>query len=450
MKKIIATLLCAVLLGATLSGCSLFEKKKPVTLTMWHNFGGDIQKGMDVLIDEFNGTVGQKQGIIINVTAITSSAELQDGLNMILNGDPGAPAMPDIFTSYPKTAILFQQKGLLANLDEYFTAKERSEYIPAFMDEGRFGDGGLYVFPFAKSTEVTFINSTLFEGFSAATGVTEACFASFEGIADAAQKYYEWTDAETPDVADDGKQFYTADSWFNLAQAGMLQQGTSLFDGEALSLDNAAYRRIWETVYAPSVEGGFAVYDGFSSDLSKTGDIICSTGSTAGILFYSDKVTYPDNTVIPVEYSVLPYPVFEGGDKYAIQRGNGLCVAKADKVREEAAATFLKWFTAAEQNMRFVGATGYLPVTGEAFETQLPEYIKTVEDSRIKMMLETATEMYDGYGFFVAPTFEAFDGISKQYESGYKARLSSDREGIAAGDAVSSDSALTEFIASQK
>jgi multiple sugar transport system substrate-binding protein len=392
---------------------------------------------MDALIDEFNGTVGQEQGIIINVTAITSSAELQESLNMIVNGDPGAPELPNITTMYPKTAILFQQKGMLANLDSYFSAAEQDAYLPAFLAEGRFGDGGLYVFPFAKSTEIMFLNRTLFDRFADATGVTIDCFDSFESLAAAAEQYYEWS----------GKQFFAADSWFNLAQAGMLQQGSNLFDGETLNLDNDAYRHIWETCYAPSREGGFAIYDGFSSDLSKTGDIVCSTGSSAGILFYGNTITYPDNTTEPMEYNVLPFPVFEGGSKYAIQRGNGICVAATDKAKEQAAVTFLKWFTAAGQNMRFAGATGYLPVTKEAFETQLPEFIKTVADPRIKMMLEAVTEMYANYEFFAAPTFEAFDGISKSYESSYKALLTTEREAWSAGTPADSGGALEKFVA---
>jgi multiple sugar transport system substrate-binding protein len=444
MKKHLA--LCACLLTAlALSGCS--SKSEPIMLTMWHNFGGDLQMGIDGLIDEFNATVGRENGIAVNVAAITSSAELQEALSMIVNNDPGAPEMPDIFTSYPKTAILFQQKGMLANLDDYFTAEEQAAYVPAFMDEGRFGDGGLYVFPFAKSTELLYLNQTLFDEFAAEAGVTMACFDSFEGIADSALKYYEWTDGMTPEVPNDGKMFYTSDSWLNLAQAGMLQQGSNLFENETLNL-NAAYSRIWQTLFAPSVSGGFAIYDGYSSDLSKTGDIVCSTGSSAGVLFYGDTITYPDNVARDVEYSILPFPVFEGGEKYAIQRGNGLAVKKSGKAREKSAAAFVKWFTAPEQNMRFTAQTGYMPVTKEAFEIRLPGYSANVENPKIKMMLEAVTEMYGSYSFFVAPVFDEIDAISKDYESSYKTLLTEEREAwIASGGDASArmDEALAEL-----
>ncbi|WP_195276411.1 extracellular solute-binding protein [Anaerotruncus rubiinfantis] len=407
---------------AKAAGKSPLNPKEPVTVSMWHNFGGEMQTTIDALIDEFNSTVGRDQGIIINVTAITSSAELQKSLNMIASGDPGAPAMPDIATAYPKTAILFQQKGMLANLDDYFTEEELAGYVPQFVEEGRIGDG-LYVFPISKSTEILYLNQTLFDQFAVENQVTMECFSTFEGLADAAQKYYDWTDAKTPDVPNDGKAFYAADSWVNLAQAGMRQQGDSLFDAENLNLDGDSYRRIWEAVCPPAITGAFAIYDGYSSDLSKTGDLVCSTGSSAGILFYGDTITHPDGRVERVEYSILPFPVFEGGEKIAIQRGNGMMVSKSDLTHEYASAVFLRWFTAPEQNMRFIASTGYLPVSKEAFENRMETEIERVEDYRIKKMLVAVTEMYRDYQFFVAPVFEGFDSMSKAYEQDFKQRM---------------------------
>ena len=79
MKKSIALILTLVLiLSVLLTGCSssVLDPKNPTTLTMWHNYGGDMQSTMDYLIDEFNATVGKEKGIIINVTAISSSSEL--------------------------------------------------------------------------------------------------------------------------------------------------------------------------------------------------------------------------------------------------------------------------------------------------------------------------------------------------------------------------------------
>jgi len=439
MKKAISLLLTCLLLLGCLSGCgndSPLNAKEPVTLTMWHNYGGDMQQVMDYLIDQFNSTVGKEQGIVIDVTAISSSSELNKSLAMIVNGDPGAPEMPDIFTGYPKLAIQFQEKGLLADLDNYFTADELSAYVDAFVEEGRLSDGGLYVFPIAKSTEVLYVNQTLFDRFAAETGASADMLSTFEGIAELSEMYYEWSG---------GKQFYAADSWFNFAEVGMAQLGDSIFEGEALSLDGDNYAHIFETVYAPAVEGGIAVYDGYSSDLSKTGDLVCSTGSSAGILFYGDTITYTDGTVENVEYSILPYPVFENGTKAAIQRGGGLMVAKSDEQKEYAAGVFIKWLTASEQNMNFVANTGYLPVTKQAFEDDLGTHMDTVEDPRIKKMLTSVLSMYEDYSFFTAPTYANFDSDSDAYEDDFKDLLTDKRAEHLAGNTISAADALNEF-----
>lgn len=439
MKKVLALLLTFLLLTCCLSGCgndSPLDPKEPVTVTMWHNYGGDMQQAMDYLIDQFNSTVGREQGIVIDVTAISSGSELDKSLTMIANGDPGAPDMPDIFTGYPKMAIRFQEKGLLANLDHYFTDEELSAYVEAFVEEGRLSDGGLYVFPIAKSTEVLYVNQTLFDRFAADTGASADQLSTFEGIAQLSQMYYEWSG---------GKNFYAADSWFNFAEVGMVQLGDSIFDGEALSPEGDNFAHIFETVYTPAVEGGIAIYDGYSSDLSKTGDLVCSTGSSAGILFYGDTITHADGRVENVEYSILPYPVFENGTKTALQRGGGLMVTKSDEATEYAAAVFIKWLTDSEQNMSFVANTGYLPVTKHAFEEELITHTDTVEDPRIRKMLTSVLSMYEDYSFFTAPTYTGFDSDSDAFEEDFKELLTEMQQEFARGNVISAADALTKL-----
>lgn len=401
---------------------------------MWHNYGGQMQSVMDELIDEFNSTIGRKKGIIISVTSISASKDMQEKLYMIAAGDPGAPEMPDIVTTYPKTALILYEQGLLAPLDEQFSTKELDAYLPQFIKEGRLSDGKLYVFPIAKSTEVLFVNQTLFDRFSAATGVQLDRLATFEGIAEAAVKYYEWTDSLTPNIANDGKTFFTADSWFNLAQVGVAQLGGEFVFSDFLNVTSDLYKRIWDFSVLPALAGGYAVTDSYSSDLSKTGEIVCSLGSTAGILFYGDSITYPDNTIEAVAYSILPYPVFRGGEKIALQRGGGMCVKRSTPKKEYAAALFIKWFTQPEQNMRFVYSTGYLPVTKEAFENNMKQEIYTAKTPNLKKLLEAATYMYKEYAFLIPPNYEQFDSLSKAYESELKRLMMEGRQSVIQGN----------------
>ena len=64
----------AVLTGACLvmllGGCGKKEKE-PVTVTLWHVYGGQTESPLNDLIDEFNETVGKDKNIRVEVGSVT-------------------------------------------------------------------------------------------------------------------------------------------------------------------------------------------------------------------------------------------------------------------------------------------------------------------------------------------------------------------------------------------
>ena len=106
---------------------------------------------------------------------------------------------------------------------------------------------------------------------------------------------------------------------------------------------------------------------------------------------------------------------------------------------------FIKWLTDAEQNMKFVANTGYLPVTKQAFETELPAHMDTVEDPRIKKMLTSVLAMYEDYTFFTAPNYSTLDAESSAYEKNFKSILSDAHTKYISGQPVSAEDALAEM-----
>ena len=406
MRKLNWILLLSLVICSIIS-CK--QKREEITLSMWHNYGGEMQKSMDSLIEEFNTSVGNDKGITINVTAISSSKELNKALLSIAQEEPGAPSMPDITTAYPQNAIIFKKSGKLANLYNYLDQSTIDKYVSPFLKEGEI-DKGLYVFPLAKSSEVLYLNQTLFDEFCSATGFNNSDLATFEGLLEIATSYYKWC----------GKSFFTADSFFNLTLVGMEQLGEPLIVNEHLNTESKNYQYILKLLYDAIKNKGVTLYDGYSSDLSKTGDIAASTGSSAGILFYGNTITYPDNRVEEVEYSILPYPIFKAGNKIAMQRGGGLMVSASTKEREEASLTFIKWLTEPKQNLKFITSTGYLPVTIDAYKEEMASHIQKIEDERIKKMLVTVTGMQEEYTFFSPQIFENFDSLSKAFKTNFK------------------------------
>ena len=71
--------------------------------------------------------------------------------------------------------------GILVDYRDYFSEEELSAFIPAFIEEGTVNDR-LVVLPVAKSTEIMYINKTLFDRFSHATGVTIDDLDTWEGL----------------------------------------------------------------------------------------------------------------------------------------------------------------------------------------------------------------------------------------------------------------------------
>ncbi|MGN1105764.1 MAG: extracellular solute-binding protein, partial [Huintestinicola sp.] len=284
-NKLTALTVAAVSALSTFCGCAkgndrLLDKNDPVTVTIWHYYNGVQQNMFDEMVDEFNQTEGMEKGIIVEALSKNSISELYDSVIAAVNNDVGAEELPDIFAAYSETAYLADKAGKLADIGQYFTEEELDEFIPGYINEGRFaGDGTLKIFPVAKSSEIMMLNKTDWDKFSASAGVTAQELSTWEGLAKVAEKYYEYTDALTPDIANDGKAFFGRDSVANYMIVGAKQLGSpfeSVGAGGTVTpvSDKDIVKRLWENYYVPFVKGYYAAHSRFRSDDAKTGDII--------------------------------------------------------------------------------------------------------------------------------------------------------------------------------
>ncbi|MEG1396779.1 MAG: extracellular solute-binding protein, partial [Oscillospiraceae bacterium] len=419
MKKttrILALALCAALFMGALAGCGkeVGGPKDPVAVTVWHYYNGAQQEDFDALVEEFNQSVGTEKGIVVSAKSYGTVYELTESVTDAVNGKVGAEDAPDIFAAYADTAYEIHEKGLAVNLADYLTEEEQQAYVPAYLDEGRFGAEGFRIFPVAKSGELLSLNKTSWDQFSAATGATEAGLTTWEGIADIAKQYYEWTDSLTPEVQNDGKAFFGRDAFANYMVVGSYQLGHTIFnvkDGKmTLDLDRGTLRRLWDNYYTPYISGYYAAFGKFRSDDVRTGDIASFVGATSGATYFPKEVTLADGTTYPIEGKVYTLPNFEGTEPVGVQQGAGMVVLKSNPERERAAVEFLKWFTAPEQNLRFSGASGYLPVTTAAnteeailenFSASGAEVPPVLQES-----LKLGVALYKTYTLYTTPPFE--------------------------------------------
>ena len=418
--------LIAVLLFCT--GCSntVTKEEVPTTITVWHVYGGQTDSPLNDLIGQFNQTVGKQKQINVQVTSVSNTNTIHELVLAAANEEPGAPELPDLFISYPKTVLALPDDSILVDYKDYFSEEELSDFIPAFIEEGTIDDH-LVIFPVAKSTEIMFINQTIFDRFSQETGISMEDLDTWEGLYKAAETYAEWTDAQTPDIPGDAKAMFVHDYYFNYFQVGVESLGEDFFQGDKLAF-GPVFQTVWEPLAQAAFKGGVWLKGGYATESIRTGESIVSVASSASILYYSDVVTYSDNTSEDITIVSRPCPVFENGEKLVMQRGAGFCTVRSTPEREQAAVTFLKWLTEPEHNVEFVTRTGYMPVTRSAFENELPKAIEELESAKYVSLYQAYLDTQKNYEFYVPPQLQSYLSLETTLEDNVRAQFALGRQ----------------------
>ncbi len=417
MKKLTTFILIFVIITAILSGCSdktRPDADNPVTLTMWHVYGSQTKSPLNDAIAEFNDTVGRENGVIVNVVSVTSSSAIDKALSSSANGEPGAEELPDLFTAYPRVAEIVGEDKLLC-WNNYFSAEELSVFRDEFIAEGYFGDN-LLMLPIAKSSEALFLNKTLFDRFSAETGISVDTLRTFEGFFETAKAYYDWSE---------GQNFTQINDFYNYAYIGMKAYGGEFIKEGKLNLSDEAFEKVWHPLSKAAIYGGICLDDGYAASRWKTVEIISNIGSTADILYQPEMVFYADNTTENITSVSLPYPTFTADKSCAVHRGGGLFTVKSDDERKNYGAyIFAKWLTEKENSLKFVTNAGYLPVTDEAF-AELFSDTDIAEKDSYRNLYDMMNGMMNGYELYPLPLYANASDIQSRFEQNVKLVLKS-------------------------
>lgn len=409
----------------------------PVTLTMWHVYGSQTKSPLNASIEEFNHTIGKEEGITINVVSVTSSSAIDQALLAATNQEPGAESLPDLFTAYPRVVEIVGADNLLP-WDSYFSESELSKFKEEFLQEGYFDDQ-LLMLPVAKSTEAFYLNQTLFDRFTAETGVDTEHLKSYDDIFDVAKKYYDWSG---------GKHFFQLNDFYHYAYVGMQAAGKEFIKEGKLQTDNAAFRGIWMPMAECAIYGGICLDDGYAASRWKTAEIIANIGSSADVLYQPEEVIYEDNTTEKISVLAMPYPLFGNGKKHAVHRGGGLFAIKSEDERKNyAAAVFAKWLTEETNNLKFVTDAGYLPVTEQGLDTLLSD-VTIVDNEKYHSIYKAVAEMTDTYMLHALPLYEGASATQQDFEAQVKLVLRTARQKyLDAQESTANKDALIETLA---
>ncbi|MFV8831249.1 extracellular solute-binding protein [Faecalibacterium prausnitzii] len=441
MKNHIKSLLCGLCAAALALGCAGCSGSagpevpaKVTDIMVWTYYNGDQLESFTSLVNQFNETVGAQKGIKVSTESQGSVNDLETSVMDSAEGKVGAAAMPNIFSAYADTAYALDQMGMVVDLAPCLTEEEKAQFVEGYLSEGGFGeDDSIKIFPVAKSTELLFLNDTDWQAFADATDVRYEDLATMEGLTAAAEKYYNWTDAQTA-APDDGKALFGRDAMANYMLVGAQQLGDTIFavkDGRmTVNFERDVARRLWDNYYVPFVRGWFAATGRFRSDDIKTGNVLAYVGSSSSATFFPTRVTNDANESHEISLRTLPAPQFEGGEAVAVQQGAGMVVTAAKEEEVEASVEFLKWFVRAENNIAFSVGSGYLPVTRKANDMQEILASGLTLDDNMQQTLEVAVDTVNGNRLYTPHAFAGSNSARKVLEYGLSDLAAADRETV--------------------
>ena len=267
----------------------------------------------------------------------------------------------------------------------------------------------------------------------------------------AAEKYYNWTDAQT-EAPDDGCALFGRDAMANYLLIGAKELGCTIFDVQngkmTLDFDKNLIRKLWDNYYVPFIKGYFEATGHFRSDDIKTGTILSYVGSSSSATFFPDSVMTSDDDSHSIELKVLPNPHFAGCEPVSVQQGAGMVVTKGDEAEIKASVTFLKYFTAPENNIQFSIGSGYLPVTREANKEEMLADSEVAMTPEVKSVLQMAVKTVNENKLYTTRAFEGSKNARKVLEYAMSDLAVADRDTveqrIAAGQ--SAEQAEEEFL----
>ena len=407
---------------------------KVTDITVWTYYNGDQLESFTSLVEQFNETVGAQKGIKVSTESQGSVNDLETSVMDSAEGKVGAAAMPNIFSAYADTAYALDQMGMVVDLAPYLTEEEKAQFVEGYLSEGDFGeDDSIKIFPVAKSTELLFLNDTDWQAFADAADVRYEDLATMEGLTAVAEKYYNWTDAQTA-APDDGKALFGRDAMANYMLVGAQQLGDTIFavkDGRmTVNFERDVARRLWDNYYVPFVRGWFAATGRFRSDDIKTGNVLGYVGSSSSATFFPTRVTNDANQSHEISLKTLPAPQFEGGEAVAVQQGAGMVVTAAKEEEVKASVEFLKWFVRAENNIAFSVGSGYLPVTRKANDMQEILASGLTLDDNMQQTLAVAVDTVNGNRLYTPHAFAGGSSARKVLEYGLSDLAAADRETV--------------------
>lgn len=363
MRRLIL-IISSLSIGAVLFAGGASESGK-TTVEIWHSNAGIAGNAFEEIVDEFNSTIGEEKGIVIEPIYQGAANDVLTKVKAAATADRSS--LPDI-AQLDATACLDMKNADYLILPQDINLD--TSYIMPSAIEALMSDRGLLGIPFNASSLLFFYNKTLFDSLSLDPPETLADFAEIApllGEKDSNGKITRYAFAGVPATYELGT--------FIGAQNGLsyfvdMQNGHMGTPEKVLLEDEGTFRNFlvhWKNLYDTGWVNN--ITSGISTEFAagRTATMLSSSSDIASVIKNVGGRFEVGTAFVPKTDENATGGVNIGGGSFFI-------FTPSDAVR-----TVLEYFISENVQLKWAEETGYMPINTDLYDN--PDYLSFLSEN---------------------------------------------------------------------
>ena len=363
MRRLIL-IISSLLIGAVLFAGGASESGK-TTVEIWHSNAGIAGNAFEEIVDEFNSTIGEEKGIVIEPIYQGAANDVLTKVKAAATADRSS--LPDI-AQLDATACLDMKNADYLILPQDINLD--TSYIMPSAIEALMSDRGLLGIPFNASSLLFFYNKTLFDSLSLDPPETLDDFAEIApllGEKDSNGKITRYAFAGVPATYELGT--------FIGAQNGLsyfvdMQNGHMGTPEKVLLEDEGTFRNFlvhWKNLYDTGWVNN--ITSGISTEFAagRTATMLSSSSDIASVIKNVGGRFEVGTAFVPKTDENATGGVNIGGGSFFIFTPS------------DAARTVLEYFISENVQLKWAEETGYMPINTDLYDN--PDYLSFLSEN---------------------------------------------------------------------
>ena len=325
-------------------------------IVFWYQHTREREQALQELIADFNQT--NRYGIEVRGEYVGRYGDIYNKMNV---GIQSGSLAASLVVAYQNQALAYHQANGIVDITPYMDSpkwglspEERSDYVQAFLEQDNVG-GVQIGFPPNRSIELLYYNFDWLRELG-----YDGPPATWDDFAAMCRRAKEQPFSKNEDPVRSLGFLLDVDT--SRLAAMVFSRGGDLVDatGTTYALDSPEVKAALELMQELTQDGAIDIAGERDAELNEfvTGQILFSQDSSTGLPFYKSGI---EDSGLAFEWGVT-HPPQTGSRPVVDIYGASVSICVGTPEEQLAAWLFLKWFTAPEQQARWVRASNYFPV----------------------------------------------------------------------------------------